>query len=375
MKYRITCNFDYCTLPYSYYLYQKYYIEGFAQLANVDFRLVPFINQLLAQASSWKIKGANRIWQTLGGIKGKNRYEKGNHVGRYLFETNRNSVRFAIDSSDGRGIRDPLAYEWANMYFKANWWPSFDYSERVYPIVNGNGILDSRKIELLRNLRNYQKSADLVFISRIYTSPKHIGAKLLNNTEHHIRLFETLSTINCSKDLMAIFSGGIPSDRLSTYVTRLNALGIPWSVKPIPPYELWTRLSKAKIVFQRPGKHHCIPWRMLDLLCMGTCIVYDQVPYPQWPAPLLPDRNYLDCGCALGPDESLPFQKDYDRITNVIVKLLSDSRTRRKIGRNNARYFDNNASPTQVAEYVIDAIESYLANGSEHMNKTQYRKN
>lgn len=120
---------------------------------------------------------------------------KGNHVGRYLFETNKNSVRFAIDSSDVREIRDPLAYEWANMYFKANWWPGFDYSERVYPIVNGNGILDSRKIELLRNLRNHQKSVDLVFISRIYTSPKHTGAKLStirNITSAFLRLYPLL---------------------------------------------------------------------------------------------------------------------------------------------------------------------------------------
>ena len=67
------------------------------------------------------------------------------YVGRYEAD----GVRFAIDAHDRREIRDPDALAWSDVYFKANRWPGDDYDPKVRPVVNGNGLLDRRKIERL----------------------------------------------------------------------------------------------------------------------------------------------------------------------------------------------------------------------------------
>ena len=66
----------------------------------------------------------------------------------------------------------------------------------------------------------------------------------------------------------------------------LQSKGILCTEQQVRLYKLWDIMSTSKVVFVRAGKHLCIPWRMIDLLAMGSAIVSDAQPYPIWPEPL-----------------------------------------------------------------------------------------
>jgi hypothetical protein len=356
MTLNIELKFDFCQKPLTHYNYQKYYVQGFRTVDDVNLEITPFSSGLFAKLVDCKVKGAARAWNKFATITKNKRSVEANHVGRYIFDNGSKCVKVAIDSADGRSIRHWEAYEWADFYFKANKWPNMEYPAKVYPIVNGNGILDANRIRFLRSLANEEKSVDLVFISRVWPSPS--GTYFFNGIEHNIRLFESLSKLGCSKELKAVIPRECSPSIMGKYFARLDAVSVAWSYDQIPPAELWRSLARARIVLLRAGKHLAVPWRMLDYLCMGTCVVYDQVPYPQWPIPLRPGENYVDCDCGLGIDESLPSKEKYAQLEGVIGDLLGNYRAIEAIRANNRNYFDKYAAPQKVAEYVIDIVSS-----------------
>lgn len=355
----VNLKFHLCRNPMALYNYQRYYMEGFKAIDGVNFDISPFSSKPFAKLVEWKVKGSSRMWKGFASVTNAISTEKrsieSDHVGRYIINIGGKLVKVAIDSADGRNIRDPRAFDWADFYFKANKWPSVDYPAKVHAIVNGNGLLDSRKIDFLKTLRNQEAKIDLIFISRVWSSPE--GSGFFNGIEHQIRLFETLASLDCSKKLMAIIPPQYSPKMMDKFLVRLDSAGVLWTYRMIPASTLWTSLAEAKIVFLRAGMHLCIPWRMLDLLCMGLCIVYDRAPYPQWPVPLLPGKNYMDCDCGLGPEQSLPSNENYVRIKEVIESLLFDNPTIERIRKNNCEYFDASACPQEVARYIIDTVQ------------------
>jgi hypothetical protein len=347
---------DKCSDPKGFYKYQSYYIQGFKQITQIDFDIRPIYSKLCAVLDEGRIKGAHRVWELCNTLLNKSLTVESNHVGRYLFTIEGRRIKVAIDVSDGREIRDWQAYGWCHIYFKANKWTTLSYPPKVCPVVNGNGLLNHSKINHLKQLRSRTKEVDIIFMTVIYASSDK--QYFYNNIEHHIRLFETLAKLNCSKILKAVIPQQYPMEEMKPYLDRLERIGVPWSYSwdGMPSHKFWDHLAKSRIVFLRPGKHGCISWRMIDLLSMGACVVYDGHPYPNWPVPLIAGRNFLECGCGLGMEESLPPMKAYDAMIPAIEHLLNCESKMTAIRKANADYFDRYANPVGVADYILQRV-------------------
>lgn len=348
--------------PGSFCKYQSYYVKGFRSIEGVDFDITPFHSRLCASLYDSQIKGAHRLWSFCNNISLKNRSIEADHVGRYVCDMRSKQVKIAIDSADGRAIRDKEAFQWCDIYFKANKWEGVDYPAKVLPIVNGNGNLDNVKLNRIKDLRNQEKKIDLNFMAIVYASSNR--DLFFNNIEHHIRLFEALAKLECKKFLKAIIPKQYPIEMMGEYLNRLDRAGVPWSYSwdGMSSEQFWRHLAEAKVVFQRPGKHACISWRMIELLCMGACIAYDLALFPNWPVPLIADRNYIDCGCGLGRDNSLPPIERYNAIIGSIEKLLADDRKMETMREYNRHYFDHHANPQSVANYILNTVRRYDKN-------------
>ena len=310
--------------------YQKYYLLGFEEAGGLRIEGLPFPARLARSATN-AVRLAYRL----------NRGSAHGHVGRY----EAGGVRFAIDAHDRREIRDPEALDWSDLYFKANLWPGDDHGPKVQPIVNGNGLLDRRKIAHLRSLRGESKEVDVAYVSNVW-----------GGREHSLRVFERLAALDCTKDLLAVFPEGFPEAETVENVERLRSQGIPVTREPVPPRELWRRLARARIVPMRAGKHLCWSWRTTDLLALGACIVFDALPPPRWPVPIEPGVQAADCGIARPDDTEAADESEYDKVPATIERLLAAPREQAELRRAAAAYFDEHAAPGPVAGYALRAI-------------------
>ena len=308
--------------------YQKYYLLGFEETARLRVRGLPPVPGVRAKVSlAYRFgRGAGEGW-----------------VGRYVCE----EVRFAIDAHDRREIKSPDALEWAHVYFKANRWPGRAYDPKVLPVVNGNGLLDRGKIRHLRSLRDAPKEVDVAYVSNVW-----------GGREHSLRVFERLAELDCSKDLLAVFPAGFPPEEDAENMERLRARGIAVTRDPVPPRELWRRLSRARVVPMRAGKHLCWSWRTIDLLAMGACVVFDALPPPRWPVPIEPGVHVVDCGIGRPEDTEAAPEAEYDKVPATIEALLAAREEQRRLGTAAARYFDEHAAPARVAEYLLARVRS-----------------
>src|SRR6266511_3875740 len=141
-------------------------------------------------------------------------------------------------------------------------------------------------------------------------------------------------------------------------IERLRAAGVPVGTRALPPDELWRTLAGARLVVLRPGAHLCVPWRTLDLLCMGACILLDSPFRPVWPEPLLPGVHYVDAGVQRPPDGSVAPTSEYEKIHAVIERVLADDDLQDGIRAASARYFDEHAAPDRVAGYVLQTLDA-----------------
>jgi hypothetical protein len=217
----------------------------------------------------------------------------------------------------------------------------------VVPVVNGNGLLDGRKLRHLRALRGSAKSVDVAYLSNVW-----------GGREHSLRVFERLAALDCSKDLLAIFPEGFPPEEDRENMERLLAAGIPVTRQPLPPRELWRRLASARLIPFRAGKHLCFSWRTIDLLAMGACIVFDSLPPPRWPVPLDAGVHVADCGIARPEDTEPAPEREYDKVPAAIGRLLAAPEEQEALRRAAASYFDEHAAPTRVADYLVTRIST-----------------
>ena len=310
--------------------YQKYYLLGFEETADVRIEGAPFPARL-APGVTAKISLAYRL--NRGGVEG--------HVGRYELD----GTRFAIDAHDGREIRDPDALAWSDVYFKPNLWPADDHGPKVRPLVNGNGLLDRRKIAHLRSLRDAPKEVDVAYVSNVW-----------GGREHSLRVFERLAELDCTKDLLAVFPEGFPEEETLENMDRLRSKGVAVTRAPVRPRELWRRLARARLVPMRAGKHLCWSWRTIDLLALGACIVFDALPPPRWPVPVEAGVHVADCGIARPADTEPAPEREYDKVPATIERLLAAPGEQQELRRAAAAYFDAHAAPGRVAAYALSAI-------------------
>ncbi len=311
--------------------YQHYYFLGLEKRAHVrvdggprGLRLVP---------------GASRKLRALM----RTRTDGLGHVARYLSE---DGVKFAIDARDNHAILDDDAstLEWSDVYFKANRWPSVEYDGKVRPIVNGNGILDRRKLERLRSLRDEPKDVDVVFVSRVW-----------GGREHNVRLFEELAKLDVRSELRAIMPQSGNAEEDAAFIERFRQAGVPTSYDPVATRDLWRSLARARIVVFRSGMHLCIPWRMIDLLAMGACILFDARPLPQWPVALESGVHYADMGIDRPPYGQIE-PREHAKVARAVDALLADERRQAALRSAAARYYDEHAAPERVADYVLETV-------------------
>jgi hypothetical protein len=312
--------------------YQRYYLLGLEEaLGRVSVRGLPPLARA-APGVDLKIRLAYRL------ARGPEQA----YVGRYEARLDGHTVRFAVDAHDGRAVFDEEALAWSEVYFKANRWPGDEYDPRVRPVVNGNGLVDRRKLAHLRSLRDAPKEVDVAYVSNVW-----------GGREHSLRVFERLAALDCEKDLLAIFPHGFPPEEDEANMARLRAQGIAVTREPVPPPELWRRLARARVVPLRAGKHLCLSWRTIDLLAMGACILFDALPPPRWPVPLEPGVHVADCGIARPDDTEAAAEEEYDKIAPALEALLAEPARAADLRRAAAAYFDEHAAPGRVARYVL----------------------
>ena len=116
------------------------------------------------------------------------------HTALYRIEDSSKTAVFAIDAHDHHELNGIKFLPECDFYFKSNYWGGVEYPVKVYPIVNGSGVLNQQRIQRLRNLRGRKKKYDLVFISRIW-----------GGIEHNVRCFEALAKIPGNNILIAVF--------------------------------------------------------------------------------------------------------------------------------------------------------------------------
>lgn len=327
-------------------VYQRYYLIGLDAAASLRIGSEPALCRLIPHLPL-EVKVLSHYQRALAKLGGKPPAPNSGLTGRYVAELGGKSIRFAVDARDSSPIQDDDVLEWSDVYFKANRWPSAEYDPKVLPIVNGNGVLTPRRIEFLRSLRRHEKGIDFAFISAIW-----------GGREHNVRLFEHLARLECSKELLAIFPAGSDERENRSFAARLEPAGVPCASSRMTPRKLWRKLARARVVMVRPGMHLCHPWRVLDLLCMGACIVYDSVPPPRWPVPLEEGVHYVDCGLER-PDDGAPAPDErYGRLVPTVAGLLADPERMARLRGNAARYFDEHAAPEKVAAYLLATLRA-----------------
>lgn len=335
----------------------RYYIDALQLHSNSSLSFKPLSAQLFSTIRAMNLRGSFYLWSKWGELFQNAKLEEAtNHIGRYYFKFDNGCVKVAIDSSDGRHLHDQQILDWSDIYFKCNYWPDVEYPDHVVPLVNGNGILSAPKIRQLKSYRNYPKKYDLVYWSRIWATPGQQENNL--GVEHNIRLFERLAQVEGKTNLLAVFPDSLNTPELQSYRNRLDKAGVKWQNGwgNIDSKALWDSIASAKINFLRPGNHLCISWRMMDLLCMGACIMLDGAPYPRWPIPLIRDQNFVDVGCTLTQDYQLPRESDYESVVEHVTNLIGNPEKIQLISRNNTDYFDNHASMEAVARYITRSV-------------------
>jgi hypothetical protein len=322
---------------------QRYYLMGFERIASAHLSPGPLGGRLMG-APSQQLSMLARVHSRIRQFRGLKAVDESWSVGRYIVSAAGRQTKIVIDAFDNNRIWLQEIVEWSDIYFKANYWPSLTYDPKVTPIVNGNGSLTPRDLEFARSLRGVTKDIDVTFISNVW-----------GGREHNIRLFEALAAVDCRKELLAIFPGGEQDEKTRALAARLRAAGVPTAERAVSREYLWRTLARSRLVMFRSGMHGCMPWRTIDLLCMGACVVFDAVPFPQWPVPLRPGVHYASCDIDRDTTGA-PAAAEYAKVSRTIEALLArpDEQARLRLGA--AGYYDAHAAPEQVARYVLDTI-------------------
>lgn len=276
------------------------------------------------------------------------------HVGQYLFHMRRGGVhKVAIDAHDHRNIRSQAIYDWCDIYFKSNFWPSMEYGHKVLPIPTGNPRTTLENYRFLRGLRSAEKEWDFVFLARIWPGGDA-------NVEHNLRLFESLAKINCKSRLMAVvFCFDKESLDYQNISQRLHAAGVEWIDQTFGYGELMALSATSKLVVIRAGISGCISWRMVDMLAIGACVVLDRPPFPAWPVPLTEGVNFLSLDLAITEDCRPAPKNQYDEVQNKISNYLSESSLQTAIAHQNAHYFDKYIHNLRLLDYLVESISNH----------------
>lgn len=265
-----------------------------------------------------------------------------------------NDLKIAIDAQDSPTLANQKVHDWCDIYFKSNYWPSYDYSQKIRPIVNGNGMLSHLRLRYITEMRNRPKDLDVSCIIRIWAGGGF-------DPDHCLKLLAELGKLSCRKFLLAIFTGfNEDSQDLKTYIRFCTASSIPYSLKPIDYNKLIEVSARSRIVILRNGVSSCIPWRFLDMLCLGACVVFDHQPLVAWPDPLLCGIHYLALdlppmmlGRKIDSQRSTTSPSSFSRIRLSLEAYLKQDSLVKRVGLNALSYYQSSCSPREVGMYIL----------------------
>lgn len=249
------------------------------------------------------------------------------------------------------GWIDDRMLAWSDVYLKTNYWPTVAYSPKVQPFVNADPLVIPQ-LDTFRAYRSLPKEYDVSMVVRVWG-----GRDEVEGVEHNLRLLEAVSRARCSKFLYAYLVAG----DIGAATRRLERLGIPCGVDPLPPRRLWRISAASRLNVIRLGMHYCIPWRVTGALAIGSAIVLDRAPLTRWPEPLEDRVNYLALGTVTGVDRPLATDAQYDAIPSAIEGWLADGELASRIGRNNGAYYDWLVDPERVGEQIVAAAERHAS--------------
>ncbi len=365
----VSVDFGDCLRPAVHYAYQRYFIEALSAQPDVDVRFTPLESRWLATLLDHRVRGAHTMWTTLAEYRAQHKAIGSDRSVRYTFRfDDQRTLKVIIDPSDTRHVRYPAGLDWCDLYFKTNRWCHEQYPDKVRPLPNANGTLDRAAIAQLARLRNVERSRDLLYWTKIWepgadTRAAHYSEAATHAVvEHQLRLFEALAAVNCDKDLLAVVPNDLRVISSADATRRLQSCGVrcqsSWGA--IDTQRLWQGLASAKLVFLRPGNHLCLSWRMHDLLAMGACVLYDGIPQPRWPAPLEAGTHYLEGGCGLAADFSLPEDWRYAALGSKVAALLADPRQLHAVRAAAAAYFDAHLTPSGIYTHLVQTMKASL---------------
>jgi hypothetical protein len=262
--------------------------------------------------------------------------------GAYRFLTDdREEIRICIDSMDYPMISEDAAAA-CDLYFKTNYWASYNYPSKVLPSPNMNPLV-GRNLDLFRGLRTAPKVCDVFSFFRVWG-----GGDEVEGIEHNMALLEGIHKTQCNIFLLAYLVAG----DITSQGKRLDSIGVPWTTKPMPAKTLWQRAAGARLNIVRLGMHECIPWRMIDILAMGGVPVFDYAPRSIWPEPLVEGKHYLNL-------DFCPGRGDAKKIPEKIGAWLKDESLILSISHNTAEYFDRYLSPEKLGTWVMQSVKEW----------------
>lgn len=279
---------------------------------------------------------------------------KSDHVALFVIGGGREQFNIAIDAHDSPPVTNASIYRWCDIYFKSNYWPSHGYGGKVRPIINGNGLLDHLRLRHIARLRDLPKDFDICCIVRIW-------AGLGFDPGHCLELLSKISKINCKKFLLVVFCGFEEGDQsLESYVQECMAHSIPYSFEPIDYNQMIHISARSRVVVLRNGVSSCIPWRFLDMLCLGACVVFDHDPVVSWPDPLVRDQHYLSLDLfpsalrqAIGGQGAFAETSSDHDVTERIETYLEREDRLEEVRCNAVSYYLANCAPRQLGDYIL----------------------
>jgi hypothetical protein len=269
-------------------------------------------------------------------------------VGEYLFWLDAlRTAKVCIDSHDSGAINSSSLLEGCDVYLKTNYWKGQDYDPRVRPFFNCNPVVLPH-LDTLKAMRAQPPVFDLCFIVRVWGGPTGVEA-----VEHCLRLLEAMAKVRARKFLLAELVIG----DTAAQARRLRMSGIPAITTRFGLKQLWDLTARSRLNISRLGNHHCMSWRMTDLLALGACTVLDQHPKTIWPAPLVPNQHFYSLNATTSNEEPVAPDSNYAMIPEVVEELLSRHDLQESMRRHSAEYFDRHLHPIQIGLQIHDLLQ------------------
>ena len=334
-----------------YMQYQQYYWNGFLKEGvEISAAPIPNFKSKLARKMIYQSRAGQIVKRLRPRLKENySRYHM--FVGQYELTDGHRTFRFAIDSSDSPEIASPDAARWASVYFKTNYQRGFAKTSKIVPLINGNGSLMPEDIEILKSLRTTKKKYDFCYITRA------LGGYGGNNRAHVVRMAEEISKISVRNKVIIVF----PKMRreaveIVKLKNRLKSAGVKIvdNGRQVDRAQLWAAMACSRFVVLREGKHSCASWRVIDAMCMGANIVFEQDLKPEWVPKFIKGQHYRSLELCRQSDGSFS-EKAYSNALQRLSEWVPDSSAER-VNQLNVQYFEEHAAPDRIAKYILRTL-------------------